>query len=71
MEQAITALERYFNIEIEVEDQSILNCSWTNTMGKLPDPDLNTIFEQIDYATKYSFKHKGDNKYLLSGIGCK
>ncbi len=71
MEQALIALERYFNIEIEVENQSILKCSWVNTMSKIPNPDLNTIFEQINYATNYSFKHKEGNKYLLSGSGCK
>jgi len=72
MGPAITALERYFNIEIEVENESILNCSWVDTMSKVPNPDLDTIFQQIDYATNYSFKHKGGNKYLLSGgTGCK
>jgi len=70
MDQTIAAIERYFNIEIEVTNPTILNCSWVH--GKIPNPELQTILEQIKYGSSnaYSFKRIGDKKYTLSGNGC-
>lgn len=70
MEQAIMALERYFNINIEVANPNILNCSWGKTIGIVSNPDLKNILETISFTTKTSFTKTGDNSYLLSGKGC-
>lgn len=70
MGQAIEALERYFAVNITVENEAILNCSWGNTIDQLSKPDLNTLIEQINFGNPYVIKQIAPKQYILSGDGC-
>jgi len=70
MEQAIIALERYFSVDIIVENADILNCNWGKTIGTVSDPDLKDILETIKFTTGTSYKKTGNTQYSLSGEGC-
>ena len=66
MESIITALERYFDINIEVENKAILNC---NLNGKYPNPNLEDMINIMSYALDLKVEHK-DSMYYISGTGC-
>lgn len=70
MDQAVEALERYFAIDIQVEDKTILNCSWANTRNEPGKPDLDIIIRQINFGTSFNLKQITPKQYILSGDGC-
>ncbi len=67
METVITAMERYFAVDIEVENDAILQCTFT---GEFPDPKIEDLMENIIYILGLEFEQV-DSTYYLSGAGCK
>ena len=72
IEEVIIALERYFNIEIEVSDEKILGCIWNNT-AIFEDPVLDNILKSIEYSMSNTLKIEktANNTYRFLGMGCK
>jgi ferric-dicitrate binding protein FerR (iron transport regulator) len=72
MDEVIESLERYYDIEIEVSDNDIFNCTW-NTTSAYNQPILEDILQEIDFSLDSSIliKKKSGNSFLFSGEGCK
>lgn len=68
IKEVVESLRRYFNIEIEVENERILNCDFTNT-GSLSNPKLETILQTLEFVLNIESREEGD-KLILSGDGC-
>lgn len=67
----LLSVERYFDVEIEVENQAILNCNFTNA-GKLGELDLDILKELIEFQTNNSIQlEQRGERYFLKGDGCK
>jgi hypothetical protein len=67
----LLSVERYFDVEIEVENKAILNCNFTNA-GKLGELDLAILKELIEFQTNNSIQLEQRNeRYFLKGEGCK
>ena len=64
--QVIAALERYFDVTIEVSDPALLECPYTSSFEK---PDLDAILTVIGSTIGFEFS-KTEGQYLLSGKGC-
>jgi len=65
------SIERYFAVDIEVENPEILNCNFTNT-GNLKELTLEILQELIEFQTNNSIQlEKRGTKYFLIGEGCK
>ena len=67
MRDVISTLERYFNIEIEVSNEMIFECTYTSEFTK---PDLNEILTVISMTIGAEFEDEG-KVYRISGEGCK
>ncbi len=67
MAQVITSLERYFDVDIEVADPSLLECPYTSDF---PQPDLESILTVIGSTIGFEFS-KTEKGYLLTGDGCR
>ncbi len=67
MAQVIASLERYFNVDIEVADPSLLECPYTSNF---PQPDLEAILTVIGSTIGFEFS-KTEGGYLLTGDGCR
>ena len=60
--EVIPSLERFYDIEIEVKNEAILNCVFT--FGREANPNLEKIIETIDWQTSSSLMlEKKDEKY--------
>ena len=68
MKEVALDLERYFDVEIKVENPEILKCNWTNT-NALKNPKLEDIFEALNFATGLEIEFK-DSIYYIKGVGC-
>ena len=66
MSEVEIALERYFNIDIELSNQALLNCDFDGTYN---DPKLEEILEILQYSLEAEIK-KENKIYRLSGEGC-
>ncbi len=62
----IQALERYFNVEIEVSDPRILACHYSANFSQ---PALPAALENLAFGLGLQIE-KTDGGYLLSGEGC-
>ncbi len=71
IKEVIKALERYYNIEIEVTNEKISNCIWNNT-AILKNPVLDNVLKNIEYALSNTVKIERveNNTYRFSGTGC-
>lgn len=65
----VTALERYFDVNIQVENEEIYNCDLSMTQP-LDAPKLEIIFEQMTFAWGVQIE-KQDSTYIIKGQGCK
>jgi len=63
----INTLERYYEINITTEDQSILNCSLN---GTYTNPKLEEMMEYIKLSLSISIS-QDENNLTFSGEGCK
>lgn len=67
MREVIPALERYFDITIDVENQGILNCPVT---GEYDSPDLENIIGILEFAVSVQIVKQDSTQYLIQGTGC-
>lgn len=66
MKDVIVALERYFDVEIEVSDDVILECHLT---ANFSEPALPEALEVISFGLGLKWKETS-GKFVLSGAGC-
>jgi transmembrane sensor len=73
LSQVVAALERYFDVGIEVSNPALLECPYTTTTAFEPQGgeqlDLDAILTVIGTTIGFEFS-KTDGRYLLSGKGC-
>ncbi len=67
--EVIESLERYYDIEIEVENSKIYNCVWNNTQTHT-QPVLEVLLNQIEYAIGLRIEQTTDTTFSFSGKGC-
>ncbi len=66
----LLSIERYFEVDIEVENKAILNCNFTNA-GKLSELNLDILKELIEFQTNNSIQlEQRGERYFLKGEGC-
>ncbi len=65
----IESLERYYDIEIEVDNNKIYNCIWNNTKT-YEKPKLEELLKLIEYTNALKIEREGDQKISFSGQGC-
>ncbi len=64
MRKVISDLQRYFRVDIRVEDEGAYNCSFNSTF---PQPRLEYVFEEMEEALEgISVTQQGDT-YILRG----
>lgn len=69
LKNAIPALERFFQTNIEVENSAILNCHFTSNFP--PETDILTVLQVVEMMTLENVKFEAQNGgYLLRGKGC-
>lgn len=61
------ALERYFDVEIHIQNPDLMNCPYTT--GTYIDPDLDAILAQLAFALDMEVK-KSNDRYELVGGRC-
>jgi len=66
MRKVIADLERYFDIDIQTPNQSLLNCPYT---GDFPNPELENIMTAISFAMDADIQQE-NGLYILQGQGC-
>jgi len=66
MREVIADLERYFNIDIQTPNESILSCPYT---GDFSNPDLESVLTAVSFALDGSYEKRADI-YVLQGQGC-
>jgi ferric-dicitrate binding protein FerR (iron transport regulator) len=69
--QVIGTLQRYFDVEIQVANQALLECPYTSSFEVQGDQlsDLENILTVIGTTIGFGFS-KTEGRYLLSGKGC-
>jgi ferric-dicitrate binding protein FerR (iron transport regulator) len=66
MKDIIETLNRYFDVQIEVENPMILECHYSSAF---PQPDIENILTVIGGTVGFEYSKDGD-RYLLIGKGC-
>ena len=69
LEEVIESLERYYDIEIDVENNKIFNCIWsiTKTHDK---PVLEVLFNTLEFTNELKIERISDTTFSISGEGC-
>ncbi len=65
--EVIQALERYFEVAIEVNNEAILKCQFS--MDARQNPELDDILKLMDFTMDLKAVKQKD-KYILNGDGC-
>jgi len=65
--EVITALERYFDVEVEVENKNILDCT---IVGTYPDPSIDSMVLVLEAFLGAKINHN-ENKLTFVGGSCK
>ncbi|MEM1120593.1 MAG: FecR domain-containing protein [Bacteroidota bacterium] len=65
----VESLERYYDVEIEVDNERIYNCIWNNTQA-YEKPALEDLLELIEFANDLEIERVGDQQFRFSGQGC-
>ncbi len=60
-------LQRWYNIQIDFENDEILNCSIN---GQFKDQSLENVLKSIQYMYNVDFKFLTQNQIILYGKGC-
>lgn len=68
LDEVIESLERYYDIDIKVNNNKIYNCIWNNTTTH-EKPILEVLLEQIRFTHDLTLESEGD-VFTLSGTGC-
>ncbi len=66
LRQVLPALERYFDLEIEVSDEKLLNCHLNGTYDK---PQIEHIMEVLQFILNVQVEEQ-QGKYVINGKGC-
>ncbi|MEP1782950.1 FecR domain-containing protein, partial [Reichenbachiella sp.] len=66
LDEVITALEKYFDIKVEVNNLQLYNCRFT---GRFYNPNLDIILEVLSASLNIKYTLK-DNNVSLTGAGC-
>lgn len=66
LSEVIKDLERYFEVEIEVENTNILSCPLT---GAYPNPKIDQLVQVLEFSLDLKVI-QNEQKLLLSGVGC-
>lgn len=68
LSDAIPSLERFYDIKIDVKNESILNCKMS--FGRQTNPKLEDIIGNIDFQLFLTLEQKDGKYYELKGNGC-
>lgn len=68
MKQVITVLQRYYDIQIDVENDAILNCPITNLY--FDNEPLDTVLAGLEYVMHLNVKQPSDSVVVFTGKGC-
>ena len=68
MTDVILSLERYFDIDIEVENEAFLDCPLTTT-APFDDPNVETVFEILEFYFDAQVERDG-SKYIIVNGSC-
>ncbi len=63
-----TELERWYNVDIEFENDKILNC---RINGQFKDQSLVSVLKSIQYMYNINYRNSTQNQIILYGKGCK
>lgn len=66
LEQVVSELETYFNIDLEIQNEALKNCRFTTSFD---NPDLKETLDVLSLTGNLKIT-KVENKYLISGQGC-
>lgn len=66
LDEVITALEKYFDIKVEVNNLQLYDCRFT---GRFYNPNLDVILEVLSASLNIKYTLK-DNNVSLTGAGC-
>ena len=64
----IESLRRYYNVEIEVKNEAILNCNFTN-YGSFKNPQLENMINILEFALNLQIQREGGT-FIVEGEGC-
>lgn len=68
MEQVITVLQRYYDVRIDVEKESIMNCSVTNLYFE--NEPLDTVLAGLKFVLRLDVEQPSDSVLVFTGEGC-
>ncbi len=66
LSEVLKTMERYFDVEIEVANENILNCPFD---GKYPNPDIKALIGILEFSLDLEV-NQNENKLIFSGEGC-
>jgi len=69
LEEVIESLERYYDIDIEVDNSKIFNCILSNTRT-YEKPALEELFNILEYTNGLKIERSNDTTFSISGKGC-
>lgn len=67
MKEVIPTLERYFEVELELGNTKINQCSIN---GDFKQPQLDEVLQIISFTLDVNVEKRDDGRYVLSGNGC-
>lgn len=68
LNQVITTLERYYDLDINVNDEGILKCNFL--MGKEENPTIDLVWDIMEFTMGYEIEKTGADSYEIKGQGC-
>lgn len=67
MQQVIPTLERYFKVDLQLDNAQINECSLN---GDFKQPELDEILQIIAFTLDVQVEKRDDGTFVLSGSGC-
>lgn len=68
LSQVITTLERYYGLDINVDDAGILKCNFL--MGKEENPTIDLVWDIMEFTMGYEIEKTGADSYKIKGQSC-
>ena len=66
--EVIRDLERYFNIQVKVSNQKILDCHFSGTFN---NPQLTNLIEVLSFSMELDIEQLSQSEISISGKGCR
>ncbi len=66
LREVLPELERYYQVKIEAQNKTLLNCLFTGNFNNIT---LKEVLNIIEYSLDASYEKLGD-KYIIKGKGC-